>query len=99
MQDFLKSFVRIKNLTEDRESKLYQLLKLARENNLAEYEEKGVPLMLSIRRSCERLAREIRMGACAMVNESMRGWQGMYRYVESQAYPQLRGKCYMCHLK
>lgn len=76
MQDYVKSIVRIKNLTEDRESKLKHLLKLARDNNLAEFEEKGVPLMLSIRRTCERLAREVRKGACAMVNESMRGWQG-----------------------
>jgi hypothetical protein len=76
VQDYVKSLVKVKNLAEDRESKLNHLLKLARDNNLAEFEEKGVPLMLSIRRTSERLAREIRKGASAMVNESMRGWQG-----------------------
>jgi hypothetical protein len=66
----------VKNLAEDRESKLELLLKLAKKNNLAEFEEKGIPLMLGIRRTSERLAREVRKGQMTAVNEGHRGWKG-----------------------
>ncbi len=89
---------KVKNLAEERESKMELMLQVAKRNNIAELEEKAVGLMLAVRRTSERLAKEIRKGQLTAINEEYRGWHGLYTYIESQAYPNIRGKCYLCHL-
>ena len=78
VQDYLKSLQKVKNLAEERESKMELMLQVAKRNNLAEFEEKGVGLMLGVRRTCERLAKEIRKGQMTAVNEEFRGWGPQY---------------------
>jgi hypothetical protein len=46
MQQYLKAVNRARNLAEERESKLFTFIQLARVNNLNDLETKGVPLML-----------------------------------------------------
>jgi len=47
---YFKCINKIKNLAEERESKMSLLIKIAQSNDLTELEAKGLPLMASIRK-------------------------------------------------
>ena len=47
---YAKAINKIKNLAEERESKMSIFLKIAKNNDLTELEAKGLPLMMAIRK-------------------------------------------------
>lgn len=87
IQEYERAVARVKNMAEERESKVGLLVKVAMRRDLCELEEKGVPLMRAIRRVSEKMAKEMRKGLLVKVNEKGRGWQGLYQLIESKAYP------------
>lgn len=60
MTQYVKTLNKIQNISEERESKMAQLIKIAQNNNLKLLESQGLPLMVSVRKLTVQLSKEVK---------------------------------------
>ncbi len=68
MTAYVKTLNKIQNISEERESKMAQLIKIAQNNNLTLLESQGLPLMVCIRKLTVQLSKEIKQNLMIMIN-------------------------------
>jgi hypothetical protein len=81
----------VQNLAEERESKLELVLKIARGNNLTQFEAQGLPLMMQVRALTIKLCKVLKQDLLTMINEEWRDWSPLFHLIDSNAYPQVKG--------
>jgi len=55
--------------------------------------------MLQVRGLTVKLLRVLKQDLLTMVNEDWRDWKPLFNLIDSNAYPAIKGQCYLCHLQ